>query len=422
MDETPLTPRDFAMLLAPFIGGEQRVAVAVSGGPDSMALAWGAAQALGAARIKAFIVDHALRACSAEEAAQTKQRLTSMGIGSEILRWEHGAITSRIHVEARRARYGLLIEACKKQGLDRLLLAHHADDQAETILMRLAKGSGPEGLAGMAGESLQDGIRLVRPLLGISKARLLATCATHVIPFATDPSNASDKYARGRLRRVMPLLEAEGFTQERLLDLGVRSGEAAQAMEHYARDFLRNHAEQEMSGLIRFAFLPLHELPRAVALKALALCLMSVHRGDYPPEREKLISLLDWLGQGEEAGRSLYGCLIQKGAKEVHILREPSAATEVQKITPGQLVLWDGRWRVQVGPQAEEGCTLRALGLQPHDLLDQLAPGLRQKIPQGRVRACLPSFWRGETLVSLPLILHKNQEDKGALCLPPLWV
>ena len=169
------------------------VAVGVSGGPDSMALAWLLSQISktnpGSPPIHALTVDHGLRTESAAEAAQVGVWVSGWpGLTHHVLRWEQGADT-RIQEEARRARYDLMAEYCRARDIRHLFLAHHMDDQAETVLFRLAKGSGLDGLAGMKPWQERGDIVLLRPLLEIPKERLLETCASESIPFVKDPSN-----------------------------------------------------------------------------------------------------------------------------------------------------------------------------------------------------------------------------------------
>lgn len=410
MTAKALQPSDFQTLLAGLTG---RVAVAVSGGPDSMALAWGAKAA--GLDVTALIVEHGLRVESAQEAQTVAERLQAMGIPAHILPWEHGAITSRVHVRARQARYALLLQACRQMGLETLLFAHHRDDQAETILMRFAKGSGLAGLAGMGAESEQDGIRLLRPLLSVAKERLIATCEAAGVSFVTDPSNLSDHYARGRLRRVQELLSQEGFTAQRMTDFGVRAGEAAQAIDFYAKKHLQTHARLTEGGAITLETDGLADLPQAVRLQLLSLCLMSLKRGDYPPERTGLLGAMAYVcGESEAASHTFYGCIAQKGQGRVLLLREPDAVRDVGKGDG----LWDGRWQIVGAGEGE----IRALGLQTHEVLDSLAPELRRKVPQGRVRATLPSLWKGGQLVAIPDLFAGKKDVFSATFLPPLWL
>jgi len=461
MNNDPLTQEHFAALIAPYVAAGECVAVAVSGGPDSMALAFcllrylkqsspiqpkSSQRRLGshfllnenktngmpafagmteknALNLTALIVEHGLRAESADEASAVAANLRGMGIETEILPWVHDEVKSRVHVRARMARYGLLIAACKKRGIGTLLLAHHADDQAETILMRFAKGSGIDGLAGMDAITEVDGVRLVRPLLDVPKARLLAICAAYDIPFVTDPSNVSQKYARGRLRRVLPLLTPEGLSPERLVDLGHRAHEAKEALDFYTQGFLREHTQILAGGAVRVDITALRGVPRAVALRAVSVVLTDLHAGDYPPERKHVLPFLDWLLDTDHRdARTLHGCLVQKGdvCDKAGFLREGAALTDRQPIESGQTVLWDGRWRVTAGA-VPLGCEVRALGTQTHELTDRLAPRLRALIPQGRVRACLPALWCGDALYGAPSFSKEDQGVASALRVPFSW-
>lgn len=383
-----------------------RLGLAVSGGPDSMALAllakgWSAAQSMPLPL--AFIVDHGLRSSSADEARLVKTRLQQLGIEAEILPWDHGPIAAKLHQEARKARYRLLIEACKKRGIDHLAFAHQRDDQAETILMRFAKGTGIDGLAGIPFESRLDGVHILRPLLTVPKSRLIATCAAAGIGFVTDPSNDLEKFARGRLRRVMPLLANEGLTVERLVDFAVRATEARDALAHYTLEFLADASRQSAYGEIVIDKKKLLAVPRAIALRGLGLALQTIHASDYAPRHESLSLLLDALGPDKTISRkSLNGCLVGERGGDVILIREFSAIHDMIPVQGGDRVLWDGRWRVSL--PADGGVfELRALGNPSRELLDRLAPGLRHKVPQGSVRAVLPALWQGEKLVGLPL-------------------
>jgi len=357
----------------------------------------------GERKLYAFIVDHALRPESADEALQTKVRLESIGIKAEILTWQHEPVISKLHITARKARYKLLIAACKRHGIRDLFLAHQLEDQAETILMRFAKGSGIDGLAGIAPVTHSDDIRLLRPLLSFSKSRLIATCDAEKLPYVTDPSNQLDKYARGRLRRVMPLLAEEGLTPERLADLGMRAAEASYALDYYTNDFLKNAAEQDIAGTIRFNLAALKSVPRAIAGRAVTLALQTIHREDYAPEQASLNSLLDAaLSATHMAPRTLHGCLVSMTATQLILMREYAAITDNILIHPGETILWDDRWQVTLSAEAVDNYNVRPLGNPPHDQLDILELSLRHLVPQGRARATLPALWHKDKLTLFP--------------------
>lgn len=405
----PVDADEFARLLefiAPPLA--PKLAVAVSGGPDSMALVF-CLKRWAQRAIVAFIVDHRLRAESSAEAANVKTFLAQSGIDAEVLSWEHEPVTGRLHEKARAARYRLLIEACRRHGARDLFIAHHRDDQAETILMRLAKGSGVDGLAGMKAQKMRDGIRFLRPFLSLPKDRLIATCQKASLPFITDKSNKNEKFARGRLRKILPLLAEEGLTVESLLTLGARAAEAKNALEHYTNDFLRRAAKTGIGGNVELDRALLRMVPRAVGLRALTVCLRYIHTAEYPPEYATLSSLYDALIlTADTSTRTLYGCIASLSSNRVVFLREPSA-TETQPFQPGKSVSWDGRWLVTAKEyHPAQSLTLRALGTPPHAVLDRLSPALRSQIPQGRVRAGLPALWLGEQIHAIPSFDEKS--------------
>ena len=190
-----------AALFAPLAG--RRALLAVSGGPDSLALMRLAArwlvegQAAGASLYVAT-VDHGLRPGSREEAEAVAGWAEAVGLPHSILTWQGAKPRSRIQERARTVRYALLGAHARELGADYLLTAHHADDQAETILFRLLRGSGLAGLAGMSSEIMLGNIRLYRPLLTYSKKMLINYCEAFDQPYFRDPSNENSVlYARG---------------------------------------------------------------------------------------------------------------------------------------------------------------------------------------------------------------------------------
>lgn len=202
----PVGARAFERLMTTFepFETDPAIAVAVSGGRDSLALAllahdWAAARS---GRIVALIVDHGLRVGSDLEAASTRDLLERHGIEAVVLRWLGDKPKSGLQAAARAERYRLLCNECRRRGILHLLLAHHANDQAETVTMRAVRGSGPDGLAGMAAVIERPDVRLLRPLLAVPRARLTATLLECGVEWIDDPSNADPRFERARLRAV----------------------------------------------------------------------------------------------------------------------------------------------------------------------------------------------------------------------------
>ena len=232
-----LTAEQIDALFAPLLD-TRSLLIAVSGGPDSTALLVMAAEwaARRGARIAAATVDHGLRPASGAEAEAVATLSAKLGVPHETLVWTAAKPSTRVQERAREARYRLLIEHARSIGADAIATAHHADDQAETVLFRLMRGSGVAGLRGMEATSRRDGVTIARPLLGVAKRDLVAFCRSRGIEFADDPSNANPHFARPRLRALLDRLGGEGLTAEGLVRLARRAAEADEALERLAAD------------------------------------------------------------------------------------------------------------------------------------------------------------------------------------------
>jgi tRNA(Ile)-lysidine synthase len=229
-----LSSTDIDALFAPFVGA-RALLIAVSGGPDSTALLLMAAEwakRRGKTRIEAATVDHGLRPESADEAMAVGEICARLGVGHRVLKWKGVKPTSRLQERAREARYRLLIDHAKAIGADALMTAHHADDQAETVLFRLLRGSGLTGLRGMDVMTMRDGMTIARPLMGLKKRDLIAFADARGAPFVDDPSNADARFARTRLRALLVRLGDEGLDAEALDRLARRARETEEALAH----------------------------------------------------------------------------------------------------------------------------------------------------------------------------------------------
>ena len=209
--------------------------LAVSGGPDSIAMMWLAARWRRALtrgpELIAVTIDHGLRPEAAREAREVKHLAKTLDVPHRTLRWSGAKPRTGLPAAAREARYHLLAKAARAAGATHVLTAHTQDDQAETLLMRMSRGSGIAGLAAMARQSQRDGVALARPLLQIPKARLLATLKKARIDFADDPTNRDASFTRPRFRALMPALAAEGFDARNLSRLAWRLARANAALE-----------------------------------------------------------------------------------------------------------------------------------------------------------------------------------------------
>ena len=283
------------------------IILAVSGGPDSIAMmrlfAWLRDEFAGLPAIVAS-VDHGLRPESAEEVKRVAAWAKEQGLAFRALRWSGEKPAAGIQAAAREARYGLLTGLARRIGATHLLTAHTQDDQAETILMRLLRGSGPAGLAGMQRLSGRDGIAHLRPLLDVPKARLLELCRAASWRYFDDISNRDAKFTRARLRKIMAALAPEGLSAKRLAALGRRLGLAEAALDETARAALDGAAAGSTDAYHANSFYAAApDIRRRMLALAIARAVASGPGG--PPVRlERLESLAAKLAAPAAAGAS----------------------------------------------------------------------------------------------------------------------
>ena len=338
------------------------LAVAVSGGPDSMALClladrWARSKG---GRIEAFTVDHRLRPDSAAEARHVHRWLAKAGIAHRILVWRGAKPATGVPEAARAARYRLLVDAAAPRGILHLLLAHHRDDQAETLLLRLGRGSGVDGLSAMAGEIELPDLRLLRPLLAVPKSRLAATLRAMGQDWVEDPGNRTTATARGRVREALGLLARDGIAPGRLAATAARLGRARRALEQATADLLAQAVMIHPAGFLRLEATVLAAAPAELRLRALARCLMTISGNTYPPRLERLERLdRDLFGSSGRRGHTLHGCRIARSPDGWIVCREPAAVAPPQALKAGNSLLWDGRFRVRA---AAAGLEVSALG------------------------------------------------------------
>jgi len=386
----PIAPEEFARAMAPFAPFEPapRLAVAVSGGGDSMALAlladhW--AKAAGGA-VVALTVDHRLRAASAAEAAQVGAWMAAHGIEHHVLARDGGPLSGDVQAQARAARHGLLGAFCAARGILHLLLAHHREDQAETLLLRLGRGSGLEGLSAMEAERPTRWGRLLRPLLDTPSARLRATLTARGQDWIEDPSNQNAAFARVRIRRLMPLLAPEGLSDARLAATARSLGRARAALEEQIAHAAALWVRLDPAGYAWLDPTALTAAPDEVVLRLLARLLMLVGGAAHPPRLERLERLAAAM-RAAPAARTLGGCRLAPAPAGWLVARESRAVAAPVDLIPAGPVVWDGRVLACPDPALPAGLRLGALGAEGWAAIrDRLAgppppAGARVQIP-----------------------------------------
>ncbi len=334
---------DPAILFAP-LGGAKSLGLAVSGGADSLALMllaarWRDADS-DAPKLYVYSVDHGLRPEAAAEVAFVLAEAARLGLPASGLRWDGAKPATGLSEAARSARYRLIGEAMQRDGASILVTAHHLDDQAETVLMRLAHGSGLAGLRGMAPLAEVEGVTVARPLLGMARAELAALVAEAGLTPVADPSNDDLHYERVRWRQAMPQLAALGLDAGRLALFAARAGEAHEAIAHIAEATIGRHAVPLGDG-VAMPTDALSDLPRAVLVEVVGRLL---ERAGGARKRRQLaqIELLALRLQGAAALKrtSLHGSVIASDGTTVSFRKEPARRP---RVSPSAEINREGR-------------------------------------------------------------------------------
>jgi tRNA(Ile)-lysidine synthase len=402
MKVLPITASEAQGLLAQ-LTRFSHLALAVSGGPDSVALMYLAARHAQSPRLSVLTVDHGLRPESRQEAEFVAGLAAQLGLPHAILTWQAAHRTARIQERARAARYDLMADYCHAHDIPVLVTAHTLDDQAETFLMRLKRGSGLDGLAAIPQQGEWTGIAVLRPLLDVPKARLVATLDAAGIDYVADPSNLDRRYERARMRASSDALAMLGLSPEAIALSARRLRRAREAVDSAARDFLAKHSETSEAGYALVDPQALAAAPDEIALRALAQLIGAIGGGETPVQLAKLESLLDALRAHPGKTHTLGRCRIGPVKGRLGIFREVrGTGLPVALLRPGERTLWDNRFRIELGADESEPIMVRALGESGMRALSE-----REDLPSGLPRLAgraLPSCWRGEVLLGLPRI------------------
>ena len=388
--------------------GLPKIALAVSGGPDSLALlhlalAWRARLAAGRPDFIVLTVDHGLRAEARAEAEAVAKAASILGVPAKILTRAAPAAATAIQADARADRYRLLKAAALEAGAQALATGHTIDDQAETLLMRLARGSGVDGLAAMAPMSQLGELLLLRPLLGLPKARLEASLRARGIGWVTDPSNANPAFERPRLRAAMPTLEAAGLTAQAIATSARRLARGRAALEQITGEAAKRIVTIHDEGYFGIARAGFDALPHDIRLRLLGRLIGRLGTPDQPERLARLERLVGELVKEAHPTASLAGCLIKAGPDRITVLREPGREGLPSLIlAPGASADWDRRCHVALSASAPDRVTIRAL--EEADFHAHIAAAARASgLPRAVLLTC-PSAWRGPDLIAMPVL------------------
>ncbi|MEZ5751456.1 MAG: tRNA lysidine(34) synthetase TilS [Paracoccaceae bacterium] len=370
----------------------ETVGIAVSGGGDSVAALVLAVDVLGASCVAAVTVDHGLRPGSRDEAEGVAALCGDLGVSHEILRWD-GPTGGNLQDAARRARLRLIGDWASRHGVRRIVLGHTLDDQAETVLMRLARGSGVDGLSAMRPRRMQGGALWLRPLLGVTRAALRDVLRARGVGWVEDPSNADPRFLRVRAREALQALAPLGIDAAGLAATAMHMQRAREALEGQTQDALDRFV-QARDGVLRIAP-EARALPGEIRDRLFAHLVQQIGGSPYRP---RIDALQAWVARGEGP---LGGCLLARSATVLG--REARAVAQLRAAVDQP---WDGRWR-SVGPVLP-GVEIGAMGEGGlHQLAQQARAGMHphpRALGLPRALLCaLPGIWQGERLIAAPL-------------------
>jgi tRNA(Ile)-lysidine synthase len=380
-------------LLFSRLAGERHVALAVSGGSDSLALMHLAGRWAGGRRLTVLTVDHGLRPESAAEAEQVARWAASLGLAHVTLRWEGEKPRTGLQAAAREARYRLMQEWCEANGIAALLTAHTLDDQAETVMMRIARGTSIEGLAAIAPiVRLSSSLQLHRPLLALTRAGLRQMLTAQGQAWIEDPSNEDMRFERVRVRKLMPALAAAGITSEKLALLASRALDAHRALCEATIEFLARHSRHHPQGYCTIAREAYDGLSEEAKVRVLARQI-GRYGGGGAPERGELKLLAAALGLGRNTRRTLGGAIIAARSRQILIGREPG------RIDPHPVPLVDGMlW--------DHRFTIHASRSGPFTVAPAALPVPRESRNETPDFVCksLPAVFGGGKLIAIPTL------------------
>jgi tRNA(Ile)-lysidine synthase len=356
----------------------ETIGIALSGGGDSTALLHLALRAGFA--VRAVTVDHRLRPESADEAAGVAAACRALGVPHAVAVWDHGPVTGNLMDAARRARLGLILAWARAEGLAHVALGHTEDDQAETLLMGLARSAGLPGLSGMRRQWAEGGVTFHRPLLDAGRGELRDWLRGQGIPWVDDPTNEDARFQRVKARSALAALAPLGITVEGLAGVAGHLAAAQEALAVQVQAALVRHVVQTAGAL---HLKPgLWDEPGEVQRQVVATALRWLSRAAYAPRSSDLARLIAAMAAGRDA--TLAGCRHRAGwlMREARALGAPVPVGD----------LWDGRWRV-TGPPGE----VRALGLGLKACPDWRVTGLPRAVLE-----VTPAVWQGDRLLAAP--------------------
>lgn len=372
------------------VADQPAIALAVSGGADSLALMllarrWSAGRA-DAPQIIVYSVDHGLRPAARDEVAMVLASAAALGLPARGLLWTGDKPRTGVQEAARTSRYRLMGQAMAEDGAKVLLTAHHRQDQAETVLMRMAHGSGIEGLKGMARLSEVEGVLVHRPLLDAEPGVLREIVVSAGLVPVEDPSNADPHYERVRWRQTMPQLAGLGLDAAAIALFAERMAEADAAIAQMADGCFSEIVRLDGFGAARIELAPFIGLSPAISTRLLGRVLNIVGGRQKPRALGQVERLRQSIARGELAkSTTVLGCVIRLKEGAIAVAREPGRALPQDEVLqPHGTLVWDERFRIVNGSD-DGGLTASVADYLPRHRLEEFL-GFKVTAPAEAIR------------------------------------
>ncbi|MCY4152651.1 MAG: tRNA lysidine(34) synthetase TilS [Aestuariivita sp.] len=390
-----------------------RLGVAVSGGGDSLALLHALTEYFSdrPTQIIAATVNHRLRPEALSEVQFCAEIANKLKIEHQVLNWDDWDGKGNLQAQARQARYDLLTTWARHNQISNLTTAHTANDQAETVIMRLARAAGVEGLAGIPRSRNIEGVRVLRPFLSLGREQLQAYLTNRGVNWISDPSNDNRRFERVKVREALRHLEPLGLTTPVLTEVAGNLQSAKEALNWHARKEAQDMVTLDKGDVVieRKKFCA---LPKETARRILACILRWIGGSDYTPRRDSITQVLEAIDA--KYASTLNGCAVQHDDTQVRVFREYQA---VKNVRSAAHETWDRRWRISGTKSPPKNATIRALG----------ADGVRQSLNvpiATQPRAALianPSLWLHEELLADPWTASSQPWNLQLISTPDLF-
>ena len=375
----------------------ERLGVAVSGGGDSVALLAALVEFTkkNTMDLHVITVDHGLRPETKHEIALVTDMCARWELPHHVEFWSGWKGQGNLQAAARDARYGLIADWAYGNQITHVALGHTADDQAETFLMRLARGAGVDGLSAMSPRRVQHRITWVRPFLRIERSALRTYLRAARLDWCEDPSNENRDFERIRVRDALTVLGSLGVQTEALVDVAQNMSRAREALD-WQTFLAAQDATTLMYGAIAIDLHKFRMLPAEIARRLIVHAITWIAKSTYPPRRDAVATVLRAVRS--LSGATLDGCQIAVENDVIWVFRELNA---LEDVTCEVGDMWDDRWLV-TGPEDDPDIEVRALGYeQLSDIPDWRALGA----PRAAL-AVTPSVWYDDRMIAAPVVRH----------------